>query len=201
MILKRRLLCVIFLFSLSSGMIWGQAVSSEVPGQKPSQTEIKPKDAIQEYNETNPNPVQETLPDSGSSFWGPFFFLLILAGILFVVLKYIRRKKAPALAEVDFFQSLGDLNLGNNSKLAIVEIGEKIYLLGVGSASVNLLMEIEDKDLILKLKTRPLAPRHKTFTEILGHVFEKKGKTLQFEKPKNFSELLKEKKDRLKKLL
>lgn len=173
--------------------------SPDAPGKKPA-VEEPAKDAIQEYNETNPQAAQETLPDAGSSFWGPFLFLLILAGGLYAVLKYIRRKKAPSVAEIDFFQSLGSLSLGNG-RLEIVEIGDKVYLLGVGSASVNLLMEIEDKDLILKLKSRPLAPQHKNFIDILGHVFEKRGKTLQVKEPKDFTQLLKEKKDRLKKLL
>ncbi len=127
-------------------------------------------------------------------------FLIIVAGLLYVVLKFIRKKKTPSIEDVDFIQNLASLDLSGGSTLEIVEIGEKIYLLGVGNSSVNLLTEIEDKELIFKLKSRPTAPKHKSFMSVLGKVFEKKGQNIKIEPQKGFLGFLKEQKDRLKKM-
>lgn len=201
--MKFKLLVLFFILCFSSAVL---AQSSEKTSEKTpdNKTSIQETDAIQEYNKTQPQdtdtPLAQT-PDTSSSFWGPFFFLLFLALILYVVLKYIRRKKNPPLAELDFFQSLGSLSLSNGALLEIIEIGDAVYLLGIGSGSVNLLTQIEDKDLILKLKSRPLAPKHKNFLDILGSVFESRGKKINPQQQKGFKDLIKEKKDRLKKLL
>ena len=204
--MKLKLFVLFFIFFFSSAVF---AQNTEKTPEKTQEktmdnkTSIQEKDAIQEYNKTQgqtDTPLPQT-PDTSSSFWGPFFFLLFLALILYVVLKYIRRKKNPPLAELDFFQSLGSLSLSNGALLEIIEIGDAVYLLGIGSGSVNLLTQIEDKDLILKLKSRPLAPKHKNFLDILGSVFESRGKKINPQKQKGFKDLIKEKKDRLKKLL
>lgn len=175
--------------------------SDDVPGAKEKKTALtNEKDAIAEFNEKNPNIQERPTEVAGPGFWGPFIFLLIVIGILYVVLKYIRKKKNPSINDFEFMQSLGHVSLASGSHLEIVEIGEKVYLLGVGSGSVNLLFEIEDKDLILKLKARPLSPKHKSFLDIVGHVFEKKGQPIKVDIQKGFMDFIKQQKDRLKKL-
>jgi flagellar biogenesis protein FliO len=199
----------LFLFALSVLHAQEKTPAKEAGEKKDSvkeQQQEKPKDAIKQYYERNPQSERETgtpveeLP-TGPGFWGPFIFLLIVVVVLYFLLRYIRKKKAPPLSEVDFMQNLGTLSLSGGAYLEIVEIGEKIYLLGVGSSSVNMLLEIEDKDLILKLKTNPLGPKHRSFLDVLGNVFEKKGKNFQVQTPhKTFVDFIKTQKDRLKKL-
>lgn len=171
----------------------------------------KPKDVVSEYlkkqqktqggNRTQARPIDEIA--SGASFWGPFIFLLLMVAILYIILKFIRRKKSPSISDSDLMLSLGTLSLSNGALIEIVEIGNKIYVLGVSSQSVNLLMKIEDQDLILKLKSQPLSPKHKTFLDVLGSVFDKKGpKNIQIDEKSEsgFLSFLKEQKDRLNKL-
>lgn len=194
-----------FLLAITALLIYTQSFSQnpseeQAPGSKEKKTVTADKDAIQEFNEKNPTIQDRPLEASGPGFWGPLIFLIIVVLILYYVLKYIRKKKNPTMNELDFMQSLGHVSLSGGANLEIVEIGDKVYLLGVGSGSVNLLFEIEDKDLILKLKSRPMAPQHKSFLDIVGHIFEKKGKTIKIDIQKGFMDFIKNQKDRLKKL-
>lgn len=168
-----------------------------VPANTPPKKEVR--DAVADFLANNQAAATPT-ETPGGGYWGPMVFLLLVVGILYLLLRYIRRKKTPTLQDVDFMQSLGTLGLAAGSYLEIVEIGPKVYLLGVGANSVNLLMEIEDKELVLELKKRPLAPKHKSFLDVLGNVFEKKGHSVNLSAQKGFMHFLKEQKNRLKKL-
>lgn len=203
----KKLLSLFLLFAcLQSGgiVLYAQETQAVAPQQETkapvaASEKKEPRDAVADFlanNQTAANPAEAP----GGGYWGPMIFLLLVVGILYVLLRYIRRKKTPTLQDVEFMQSLGTLGLAAGSFLEIVEIGPKVYLLGVGANSVNLLMEIEDKELVLELKKRPLAPKHKSFLDVLGNVFEKKGHSVNLSAQKGFMHFLKEQKNRLKKL-
>ncbi|TVY10683.1 flagellar protein [Paenibacillus cremeus] len=70
------------------------------------------------------------------------FFLLLIIGIFFVIVKVISKKNAFLTGRA--LRSLGGLPLGQNKSIQVVVIGKSLYIVGVGD-NIQLLEKIEDE--------------------------------------------------------
>ncbi|HCL57938.1 MAG TPA: hypothetical protein DHW82_13160 [Spirochaetia bacterium] len=199
---------VFLIFFLSfQGIVFSQTDQIKAPGGKTLE-QTKPEndkklDVIEQYNQQSQGKetVAQDEGGGGGSFLGPFFIMFLLLLGFYFTLKYIRRKRSPAMNENKFMRSFGSLYLNNGSNyIEIVEIGNKYFVLGVGNSSVNLLYQIEDEEVILELRKEPFSPKHKNFLDVMGQVFNRKGTPVQLDIHKGFLSFLKKQKDRLNKL-
>ena len=74
--------------------------------------------------------------------------LLLVAVAVYGVVFIIKRDSKPAAAVDPFLKVLASTPLGYNRYAHIVAAGSKAWLVGAGESGVNLISEIEDKDLI-----------------------------------------------------
>jgi|YNPMSStandDraft_1061717.scaffolds.fasta_scaffold37282_3 flagellar biogenesis protein FliO len=194
----KKIVLLFIIYILTVPYLFSQENKSENTDNKVKIEKEEPKkDAIEEYNRRGETRPEET----GSSFIPSMIVLILILFGLYYTLKLIRKKKVPEIKEVPYMDSIGTLMLPSGAYLEIVEIGDKIFILGVSNNSVSLIKEIEDKDLILKIKTNPPTIKTQTFINVLGKVFEKKGLNIDIKEPKTkFVEYLKKQKERLKKL-
>jgi len=95
--------------------------------------------------------VEEPLPASGPSVWAAVRMVLVLAlaaAAVYGVVFFIKRaSKQPALSD-PFLKVLATSHLGSNRYAHIVSVGSKAWLLGSSDGGVNLIGEIDDKDVI-----------------------------------------------------
>jgi len=94
-------------------------------------------------------------PDSFQAFqmMGKVLFsLLLIIGLLYVVMKVLSRKNRW-LSAGGTFRPLGGIPLGPNKSVQMIEIGESIYLVGVGE-NVQLIDKIVDEEEISRIKSR-----------------------------------------------
>ncbi|PZE22442.1 flagellar biosynthetic protein FliO [Paenibacillus xerothermodurans] len=71
------------------------------------------------------------------------FFLLIIIGLFFVVIKFIAQKNKMLFGRS--LRSLGGVPLGQNKSIQVVEIGRSLYIVGVGE-NVQLMEKIQDAE-------------------------------------------------------
>ena len=90
-------------------------------------------------------------PSAGSSIWAVVRMILVLAlaaaaiyGIVFIFKKSAKR----TVPDDPFLKVLASAHMGSNRYVHIVSAGSRAWLLGASDGGVNLISEIEDKDVI-----------------------------------------------------
>lgn len=81
------------------------------------------------------------------------FILLIIGLIAYFVYKYFNKKKEGFSGGSEFVNVLFTTALAANKHLQVVQIFDSVYILGVGDNSVNLITQLNDKNLINKLRS------------------------------------------------
>jgi len=87
----------------------------------------------------------------GPSIWVVVRMLLTLAlaaVAIYGVVYFIKRSTKPAAVSDPFLKILASTHLGSNRYAHIVSVGGKAWLLGSSDGGVNLIGEIDDKDVV-----------------------------------------------------
>ena len=128
--------------------IAAEAGNSAVPETAPAETGI-----ILQTDESA-LPVQD-VPAPRSSRSSTFFLLFqliislaVVCVLIYGVLYFIRRSKQFSAADDPFLKNVANLPLAPNKTLYIVTLIDKAYLIGASDASLSLIAEITDKELI-----------------------------------------------------
>jgi len=90
-------------------------------------------------------------PASGSSTWAIIRMVLILAlaaAAIYGVVFFIKKSARKTDISDPFLKILATSHLGSNRYAHIVAVGSKAWLLGSSDGGVNLIGEIDDKDVI-----------------------------------------------------
>lgn len=74
--------------------------------------------------------------------------LALVAAAIYGVVYFIKKSSKPAAASDPFLKILATAHLGTNRYAHIVSVGSKAWLLGSSDGGVNLIGEVEDKDVI-----------------------------------------------------
>lgn len=77
------------------------------------------------------------------------FYLGIIIALIYLLFYFL--KKTNKYNSSSIYQTFGGLSLGQNKSIQVVEIGNKIYILGVGQ-EVSLIKVLEEKDDIEAIK-------------------------------------------------
>jgi len=95
--------------------------------------------------------VQTPAPASGSSTWAVIRMVLVLAlaaAAVYGAVFFIKKSSRQTAADDPFLKILASSHLGSNRYAHIVSVGGKAWLLGSSDGGVNLIGEIDDKDVI-----------------------------------------------------
>lgn len=90
-------------------------------------------------------------PQSGPSIWAAVRMVLILtlaAAAIYGVVFFIKRFSKQTVGNDPFLKILATAHLGSNRYAHVVAVGSKAWLLGSSDGGVNLVGEIDDKDII-----------------------------------------------------
>lgn len=123
-------------------------------------------------------PVQDVSPPraSRSSTFSLLLQLIIslaaVCALIYGVLYFIRRSKQFSAADDPFLKNVANLPLAPNKTLYIVTLIDKAYLIGASDASLSLIAEITDKELIdaMNLHAAQTAGPKQSFSSLL-HTF------------------------------
>lgn len=78
-----------------------------------------------------------------------FFFLLLILGLIYFLLKYLG-KRTKLYRQASILENLGGISVGQNKSIQIIRVDQKVYLVGVGN-NVELLQEIDDESVIERM--------------------------------------------------
>jgi len=97
--------------------------------------------------------TQTALPaqNSGTSIWIFIRMILVLAlaaAAIYGIVFFLRKNAKQTSASNPFLKILASSHLGFNRYVHIASVGSKAWLLGASEGGVNLISEIEDKEII-----------------------------------------------------
>ncbi len=127
-------------------------------------------------NENEPNTDEFLSGESGNSNFFPMMMLLVLLiGAIYLIIRWIAKKKNISFVGSEFAKVEGTKALALNKYLQLVVIGNRYYILGVAENSVNLIKELTDKEQInlIKLdlsKSKPLKPFVEQFKSFIKNI-------------------------------
>ncbi|AHD05947.1 flagellar biosynthetic protein FliO [Paenibacillus larvae] len=104
----------------------------------------------------------ETMPGGGGETGDTFmmmlkviFFLLIIIGLFFAIMKVLAKKNNLLFHKA--IRSLGGVPLGQNKSIQIVEIGQSLYIVGVGD-NIQLLEKVDNPDQVALITAQLTGP-------------------------------------------
>ena len=97
--------------------------------------------------------------------------LVLVVAAIYGIMFFFKKKNNTAKSDDDFLRRVSSLQLSPGKSIEIVSLIDKAYILGVTDSNINLISEVEDKELI----------------EAMNLNFDKKQNV---KKPMNFSDVL-----------
>ncbi|ACB84991.1 flagellar biosynthetic protein FliO [Natranaerobius thermophilus] len=121
------------------------------------------------------------------SLFGYLFVFLLVIGLLFVVLKLLKNYSAK-LNESHHMRVLDSLPLDNEKKLILVEVGNKILLIGAGK-ELNLLTSVElSQEELQLIRESGKSSQSITFMDIWEKIKDKLPGNIYGDQGKTFNE-------------
>jgi flagellar biosynthetic protein FliO len=135
-----------------------QAPGNQVPGQNAEQLAPGTQPPAPQEPETVPA-YDYTAPDFGenrSSY--PFLVLRTLAVlavlviVIYLVFRVFLKNRHKIVASTEVIKVLATYPLAGNKTIQIVQIADKVLILGITDSNINLISTLEDKETIDKIK-------------------------------------------------
>ena len=178
-------------------------LSQEKSASKP----IKEKKEVFLSKEKAKNTTPFSMESSATStFIQSFIILVLFLLLLYFAIKWLQKKKWLKQAPQDdqIITLLKKTALSGNQSIQLVEIGQKVYILGLADQSISLISTIENQDEIKEIKDLCLQENTdkemKSFKEILQSYFKPKEKLSEPLAQEDPLKLFKEQRNKLKQL-
>ncbi|MBR5645599.1 MAG: FliO/MopB family protein [Treponema sp.] len=108
-------------------------------------------------------------------------FLALVVGAIYALMFFFKKKNNIVKSDDDFLRRVSSLSLSPGKSVEIITLIDKGYILGVTEGSINLIAEIEDKEMIqalnLNLDKKQSVKKPLNFGEILEMFTNKGNKT------------------------
>lgn len=105
-------------------------------------------------------------------------FLALVIAAIYALMLFFKKKNNTTKSSDDFLRRVSSLNLAPGKSIEIVTLIDKGYLLGVTESNINLISEIQDKELIqalnLNFDKNENVKKPMNFADVL-EMFTKKG--------------------------
>lgn len=148
---SKKFRAVLALFVVCTGMIFAQSSDSSV-NQNQSQNQNLTQSQIEESNFTFQDMEDATVEQKPvSGFWAFVRMIIVLAIVIaaiYFVFKLFKKSISPAAENDPFLRKVSGITLSPGKSIQVVTLIDKAYLVGVSDSSVNLIAEIDDKELI-----------------------------------------------------
>lgn len=163
-----------------------------------------------QLNNTDTQNTVET-PSGVNTFFVILRMIIVLALVIAAIygVMYVMRKsmKTEGVSDDPFLRRVSQINLGVGKSAQIITLLDKAYIVGVTDNSVNLIAQVDDKELVDAMnlyaddKTKSKKPR--TFSDILKIFMpngptDSKDRNVYNDSKERMSQLLKKQKDRLR---
>lgn len=198
---------IFVLFVLTSFFIFAQ--KSENPNNQP-QVQESVSNSTDELNSSLfdqwDNEQQQKKSSGAATFWLFIRMIIVLALVIaciYGVMWFLKKQNKIENNDDQFLRQVAKISIGTNKSVQVVTLIDKAYLIGVSDNSVNLISEVDDKELInamnLYADSQKNTKKPRSFSDIL-EIFMPNGPkdTNVFEESNNkFNDMTNKQRDRL----
>ena len=174
---KKSLFCILIILLLSNFNIFSQSTDSQSEKSNSAQTINSAFENDTSYFADTDTGSQANAssgykaPSTAKLIIKMIVALVLVVAALYGLMWFFKKKNNPAQSDDDFLRRVSTLNLAPGKSVEIVTLVDRGFILGVTDSNINLIAEIEDKEMISALNLN----------------FDKKQNT---KKPMNFSDVL-----------
>lgn len=87
---------------------------------------------------------------------GVFVETIIVLALFIVaiygVFRFVQRRRSPGESGEDAIRVLANRNVGGSRAVQVIEVGRRVFVIGVGDSAVSLIAEIEDEETLESLR-------------------------------------------------
>ena len=171
-ILKKSLLIFVILFGITN-VLFSQnnndSLNVENSVSVSEDSTLLQDDYFSSNNETSNLNLKQ--PSTAWTFIKMILFLCLVVAAIYAVMWFFKKKLNNTKSDDNFLRRVSSLNIGPGKSVEIVTLLDNAYILGVTDSNINVIDQIEDKELI----------------EALNLNFDKNQNV---KKPMNFSDVL-----------
>lgn len=129
------------------------------------------------------------------------FSLLIITGLIYFTLRFFLKSQKWLPKQQPFIQIIATQPLAPNKYIHLIEIGNKLLVLGVSEHNINLLTEIVDKEVIDFIKTQASSQEDKIPLSFIQHLKQRlRGQEIEQTGYEEKLKFLNQQRERLKNL-
>ena len=140
---------------------------------------------------------EQVVENQSTNTFGLFFrmivVLIIIIGLIYGFVWLLRKTSSPKAKDDLYLKEVANLSLAPGKSVRIISLKDKAYMIGVTDSNINLITEVQDKDLIdamnLNADENP-SDKPKDFASLLASFSKSTKNTESYlrERVKSFSE-------------
>lgn len=147
--LKKSLLIFVILFGLTN-VLFSQnnndSLNVENSVSVSEDSTLLQDDYFSSNNETSNLNLKQ--PSTAWTFIKMILFLCLVVAAIYAVMWFFKKKLNNTKSDDDFLRRVSSLNIGPGKSVEIVTLLDNAYILGVTDSNINVIDQIEDKELI-----------------------------------------------------
>ena len=147
--LKKSLLIFVILFGVTN-VLFSQnnndSLNVENSVSVSEDTTLLQDDYFSSNNETSNLNLKQ--PSTAWTFIKMILFLCLVVAAIYAVMWFFKKKLNNTKSDDDFLRRVSSLNIGPGKSVEIVTLLDNAYILGVTDSNINVIDQIEDKELI-----------------------------------------------------
>ena len=147
--LKKSLLIFVILFGLTNVLFSQNNNDSLIVENSVSVSEdstLLQDDYFSSNNETSNLNLKQ--PSTAWTFIKMILFLCLVVAAIYAVMWFFKKKVNNTKSDDNFLRRVSSLNIGPGKSVEIVTLLDNAYILGVTDSNINVIDQIEDKELI-----------------------------------------------------
>ncbi len=149
---------LVFIILFTPALCFAQETdSSETAPSSPTETQTQPPE--QEVGQTAVPDYEYEEPEFGENRLSyPMLVIRTIAVLaviviaIYLVFRFLLKKRHPFIRESEIIKVLASFQIAANKSIQIVEIAEKMLVLGVSDSNINLITTIEEKETIDRIR-------------------------------------------------
>jgi flagellar protein FliO/FliZ len=127
---------------------YAQSTSSDVVSETSQSVSSSKEQESQMIISTNQEVVEQRSTNTAWLFVRMILVLLVVIGCIYAVFYFVKKTTNPTNETDAFLKKVASITLSPGKSVQVVTLQNHCYILGVSDSSVQLISELDDKDLI-----------------------------------------------------
>ena len=146
--LNLKFLFIGVLFFVCTLCVFAQSTTSDVVSETSQSLTSNKEQESQMLISTNEEVIQQRSTNTGWLFVRMILVLLVVVGCIYAVFYFVKKSTNPANETDPFLKKVASITLSPGKSVQVITLQNHCYILGVSDSNVQLISELDDKDLI-----------------------------------------------------